>query len=77
MTECLAPFFGHCGLDLVSRISVSGAYLLYYLTYESQMLRVDASNDGGVPHYHFGANLTSDLVYRIFVSENICYFFKV
>ena len=24
-------FLGHCNLDLVSRIIVSGAYLLYYL----------------------------------------------
>ena len=27
-------FFGHYDLDLVSRIIVSGAYLLYYLKYE-------------------------------------------
>ena len=36
--------------DLVSRIIVSRAYLLYYLMYESQIWCVDSSWDGGVVH---------------------------
>ena len=39
---------GHCDLDLVLRIIVSGAYLLYYLMSESQIWCVDASWDSGV-----------------------------
>ena len=31
MTKCHVPFLGHCDLDLVLRIIVSGAYLLYSL----------------------------------------------
>ena len=34
--------------DLVSRINMSGANLLYYLMYESQICCVDSSLDGGV-----------------------------
>ena len=43
MAECRVPFLGHCDLDLVLRIIVSGAYLLYYLRKESQIWCVDAS----------------------------------
>ena len=33
MVEFSVSFFGHCVLDLVSRIDIeSGAYLLYYLS---------------------------------------------
>ena len=39
-------FFGHCDLDLVSRIIVSGAYLLYHLRQDSQIWCMDASLDG-------------------------------
>ena len=46
MTECHLP--GHCNLDLVSRIILSGAYLLYYLKSESQIWYIDASLDGDV-----------------------------
>ena len=34
--------------DLVFRIVISGKCLLYYLRWESQILRVDVSWDGGV-----------------------------
>ena len=37
IAECHVPFSGHCDLDLVFRIIVSGAYLLYYLRKESQI----------------------------------------
>ena len=40
--------------DLVSRIIVSGAYLLYYLMKESQIWGVDSSWDGGVVHTILG-----------------------
>ena len=40
--------------DLVSRIIVSGAYLLYYLMQESQIWCVDSSWDGGVVHTTLG-----------------------
>ena len=40
--------------DLVSRISIeSGAYLLYSLRKEFQILCVNASWDGGVSHVFF------------------------
>ena len=40
--------------DLVSRIIMSGAYLLYYLMKESQIWYVDSSWDGGVVHTVLG-----------------------
>ena len=40
--------------DLVSRIIVSGAYLQYYLIYESHIWCVDSSWDGGVVHTILG-----------------------
>ena len=40
--------------DLVYRIIMSGAYLLYYLVYESQILCVDSSWDGRVVHTILG-----------------------
>ena len=52
MTECRVPFLGHSDLeltsDLVFRIIVSGAYLLYYLRKESQFWCVEASWDDKV-----------------------------
>ena len=59
MAICSVSFLGHCDLvdpDLISRIIVSGAYLLHYLRYmkESQIWCVGASWDGGVPHTIFG-----------------------
>ena len=36
--------------DIVSRIIVSGAYLLYHLRWKSQNWCVDSSSDGGVVH---------------------------
>ena len=46
--------------DKVSRIIVSGAYLLYHLMKESQIWCVDSSWDGGVMHTilgHFDLNI--------------------
>ena len=56
MVECHIPFSGHCDLDagLVFRIIVSGAYIVYYLRYESQIWCVDSSWDGGVVHTILG-----------------------
>ena len=34
---------GHCDLDLISRIIVSGAYLIYYLREEFQICYMDTS----------------------------------
>ena len=51
---CSIPFLGHCDLDLVSRIIVTGAYLLYYLMYESQIWGVVSSWDGGVMYTILG-----------------------
>ena len=47
MEECRVLIFGHCDFELMSRINVSGAYLLNYLRQESQILCVDASWDEG------------------------------
>ena len=41
-------FLGHCDLDLVFRIILLGAYLLHYLSYESQIWCLVASLDGSV-----------------------------
>ena len=41
--------------DLVLRITVSGAYLLYSLKEESQIWCVNVSWDGGVSHTIFGS----------------------
>ena len=38
-------FLGHCDLDIVSRIIVSRAYLIYYLREEFQIWCMDASLD--------------------------------
>ena len=55
MLICFVPFLGHClSYDLVSRIIVSGAFLLYYLMYESQIQCVDSSWDGGSLHTILG-----------------------
>ena len=53
--ECHLPFSGHCDLDLVLEIIVSGAYLLYYLRQESKFLFVNASWDGGVSCTIYGS----------------------
>ena len=74
MVICSVPFLGHCDFDLVSRIIVSGAYLLYCLRYEFQIWFVDSSWDVGVVNtilshfdidfYYFRSlqTLTSDLI---------------
>ena len=49
-------FEGHCDLDFVSRIIVSGAYLLY-LRLEPQIWCVVAPWDGTVM-YQFGVSMT-------------------
>ena len=36
MSECHIPFSGHCDLDLILRVIVSGAYLLYSLSRNSK-----------------------------------------
>ena len=43
MAECHISVLDH----LVSRIIVSGAYLLFYLYFESQIWCMDASSNGG------------------------------
>ena len=50
MAECHVPLLGHFDLDLVCRIIVSRAYLLYYLRWESQICCMDTSLDADVPH---------------------------
>ena len=59
MAECRVPFSCHCDLelnsDLVFRIIVSGAYLLYYLREECQIWCVDASWDDKVSRTIFGS----------------------
>ena len=47
-------FLGHCDLDLVFRIIVSGAYLAYYLRMKTQMWYVDASCDTDMSHIILG-----------------------
>ena len=51
---------GHCELDsdFVSRIILRGAYLLYYLRYDSQTWCVVASLDGRVLCTSFGVTVT-------------------
>ena len=43
-------FLSHCDLGLVSRIIMSGAYLIHYLREESQILCMDASLDADMSH---------------------------
>ena len=45
VTECHVSVFYHCDLDLVSRIIVSGANLIYKLRQESQTSCMNASLD--------------------------------
>ena len=47
-------FFDHCVLDLVSRLIVSGAYLIYKLRQESQTSCMDASLDADKSHIILG-----------------------
>ena len=56
MLICGIPFWATAILtyDLVSRIIVSGAYLLYYLICESQIRCVYSSWDGGVVYTILG-----------------------
>ena len=42
-----------CDLDLISRIILSGAYLIYYLREESQICCMDTSLDADVSHTSF------------------------
>ena len=46
-------FLGHCDLELISRIIVSGAYLVYYLREESQIWCMDISLDADMSHTIF------------------------
>ena len=39
-----------CGLDLISRIILSGAYLIYYLREEPQICCMDTSLNADVSH---------------------------
>ena len=59
MVICRVPFLGflgHYDLDLVSRVSIkSGAYLLYSLSYESQIWFMDASLAGDMLCTIFGS----------------------
>ena len=73
---CPIPFVGHCDLDIVSRIIMSGAYLLYYLMYESQIWCVDSYWDGGVVHTilgHFYLNIDFWPHSRFLCLEHISY----
>ena len=56
-TECHYHFLVTVSLtsDLVFRIIVFGAYLLYYLRYEFQIQSVDASWDDGVSYNILGS----------------------
>ena len=57
--------------DVLSKIDVFRAYLLYYLMKESQIWGVDSSWDGGVVHtiwVTLTLTLTSGLISRSFVS---------
>ena len=54
MAECHLSVLGHCDHDLISRIIVSGAYLIYYLREESQIMRMGASLDADMSHYILG-----------------------
>ena len=64
--------FGHYDLDLFSRMTVSGAFLLYYLRYESQIWCMDASLDGDMSRTILGH---LDLVSRINVSGAYCLYY--
>ena len=70
MVICCLPIFGHCELDLVSRIIVSRVYLLFYLRQESHLGMVEK----GIPFsVTFTMTLTSDLMSRFFASGHISY----
>ena len=43
-----------CGLDLISRIILSGAYLIYYLRVETQFCCMDTSLDADVSYTILG-----------------------
>ena len=51
MAECRIPYSGHCDLDLVFRIIMSGAYVLYFFEVEIPIWCADASGmeECGVP----------------------------
>ena len=71
MAECHFPFSGHRDLDLVFRIFVSRAYILYYFRYESQIWFVHASWDDKVSrNIHGSLTLTSELVSRIGIESD-------
>ena len=46
-------WYQFCDLDLIYRIILSGAYLIYYLREESQICCMDTSLDADVSHYIF------------------------
>ena len=54
MADCRVLFWGQNDLDLVFRIIVSVAHLLYYLRKKSQIWLVDASWDDEVRVPFFG-----------------------
>ena len=54
MPESHVSVVVHCDLDLISRVIVSGAYLLYYLREESQIRCLDASFDADMSHTILG-----------------------
>ena len=49
MAECHVSVLGHCVLDLISRIIVSVAYLIYYLGGGESQIFMDASLDADMP----------------------------
>ena len=65
--------------DLVLMIIVSGAYLLYYLRYESQFWCMNVSWDGGVSCTILWVTVTlnSDLVFRKVVYRAFLILLKV
>ena len=56
IAKCLVLFSGHCDLDLdlVFRIIVSGAYLLYYLRKESKIWYLEESQIWYLANPKFG-----------------------
>ena len=54
MAECHISVSGDCVLDLISRIIVSGARLIYYLRQESKIWCMDVSLDADMSHTILG-----------------------
>ena len=49
-SSVMYQFLVHCDLDLISRIILSGAYLIYYSREESEICFMDASLDVDISH---------------------------